>query len=167
MKKGNSLIQATLLTIACLFSGMGIQAQLPNDSTCLSPKVKIVASNGFKPFTLGKSQELTYTVSEYPPATSRVSFGFIDSDGIATGPSHTITNAGPGGVSWSINSDTCNFPLSTRFQVELQWGGDSTATYRIPLCNLPDTLKLSATAGWGPFTSNQYPLNDSLESPPF
>jgi hypothetical protein len=165
MKKEKCLIQAILLTIACLFSGMGIQAQLPNDSTCLPPKVKIVASNGFKPFTLGKSQELTYTVSEYPPATSRVSFGFIDSDGIATGPSHTITNAGPGGVSWSINTDTCNFPLSSRFQVELQWGGDSTATYRIPLCNLPDTLKLSATAGWGPFTSNQYPLNDSLWNP--
>jgi len=146
MKKGNSIIKVVLMTIVYIFSGMGAQAQLPGDSTCLPPKVKIVASNAFKPFVLGQSLELTYTVIEYPPTTSQVSFGFIDTDGMATGPSHTITNAGPGGVSWSINTDTCNFPLSSRFQVELQWGGDSTATYRIPLCNLPDTLKLSATA---------------------
>ncbi len=162
-----AIIGAWILTSTpCITS-----AQTNYDTAGYLPQVRLVASNGFNPFVMKSQQELVIRVSELPlgtsgtSGTSRVYFGFVDHTFAKIGPEHTVTGSNLAEAVWTVNLDTCNFPLSTQFRMEVQWSGDSIANWYIPLGNLPDTMKLGCSYGWGPYISNQYPLNDSLWNP--
>ncbi len=155
------LIFIVLLFICSHFS---VHAQNAQDTNYL-PKIDISSLNGFGPFVLGKSRSFLITADQLPSNTSKVNFRIIDFKGKPINSSFTASGQNMQNAFWEFNSDTIDFPLSPKLNVEVQYKTDSVANYYIPFLVYPDTIWLQASNGWGPFISNHYTLSDTLWQP--
>ncbi len=157
---------AALFIVACLFfvSDGGIFAQKANDSTYLPP-IKITSVNGYGPYFINTKRTNVFFVYELPANTSKITMRFIDSKGVQLGVAFTKEGSNLEDAVWDVESEDVGFALSPQLSVEIQYSTDSLAVYRIPYLVYPDTVKLFATAGWGPFITNNYPLSDTSWHP--
>ena len=160
----NSSTRSVILLIL-LLSVTTIFSQHKNDSIQYLPQISFKASNGLGPYILGTIQENTFTVSDLPEETSKVILRFIDADSLQIGSSHTETGSSLTTVSWNVQMDSMNLPLSPQFNIELTYKTDSIAKYYIAYTVFPDTIHMSASHGWGPFITNDYPLSDTFWQP--
>jgi len=134
------------------------------DTTTL-PQIKINSLNGYGPYIIGAKRSNLFMVYNLPDNTNKVIMKMIDDKGSQIDEAYTQTGSNISTAAWGFESDTINFPLSPRLQIELHYQDDSIAVYKIPYTVYPDTLQVEATAGWGPFLSNNYTFSDTLWQP--
>ncbi|MCD4746987.1 MAG: T9SS type A sorting domain-containing protein [Bacteroidales bacterium] len=150
-----------LITLMLLIIGHeSIFAQNKQDSTYL-PKITIKATNGFGPYVIGDKGTNLFLAYDLPTHTSKITFKFIDSKGKQFGDSYSEEGNYLTSASWYVELDTIDFPLSPRLNIKVNYQSDSTAVYNIAYTVYPDTINFFATAGWGPFMTNNYTRTDT------
>ncbi|MEI6435861.1 MAG: LamG-like jellyroll fold domain-containing protein [Bacteroidota bacterium] len=147
-----------VLTSGYLFANSG------TDSLYLPP-IKITSLNGYGPFVLGSERSNLFIIYQVPMNTSKIIMKMIDSKGIQVNKAYTETGSGIQEASWGFDSDTMGLPLSPQLSIEVHYQSDSIAIYNIPYTVYPDTVTMNASAGFGPFTTNDYQLSDTLWHP--
>jgi hypothetical protein len=159
-------IQLSLMLLVILVSLFQSPAfsQHYADTTTL-PQIKINSLNGYGPYIIGAKRSNLFMVYNLPDNTNKVIMKMIDEKGSQIDEAYTQTGSNISTAAWGFESDTINFPLSPRLQIELHYQDDSIAVYKIPYTVYPDTLQVEATAGWGPFLSNNYTFSDTLWQP--
>ena len=135
-------------------------SQLYQDSTYL-PKILIHATNGFGPYVIGTKNNNMFYAVDLPTHTSKITFKFVDAHGVQFTNSYSEEGSYLNSASWFVELDTIDFPLSPQLNIEVKYQSDSTAIYNIPYTVYPDTINFYATAGWGPFVTNNYTLSDT------
>ena len=163
MKKFSSFLYIFLLFF--LWSYFPTYASLQSSDSTHLPPIRIDSPNGFGPYQIGTKRTNIFTVTSLPDETSKVTFSFIDSKGFQVGESYSETGTGLGEALWIVESDTMDFPLSPSLKVEVNYKTDSVAVYEIAYLVYPDTIKLSASEGWGPFITNNYTFADTTWQP--
>ena len=133
--------------------------------TLYLPPIKVTSENGFGPYVLGSKRTNLYILSQLPKNTSEVIIKMIDSKDVQISKSHMETGSNLEAAVWSFESDTMGFPLSPRLYIEIHYQTDSVAIYKLPYTVYPDTVSLTATAGFGPFISNNYTFSDTSFHP--
>ena len=156
---GKMVLSVLFLFIAALASGQ------KSDTSYYLPQINLSATNGFGPYIIGTEQENTILASALPAHTSKVMFRFIDADSIQVGSAYVVVGNSLNSVSWNMQLDTFNLPLSPQLHLELTYSSDSTADYYVPYTVYPDTVSFYASKGWGPFITNNYPLSDTSWHP--
>ena len=135
-------------------------AQNKQDSTYL-PKIGINSLNGYGPYYINSKRDNEFIVYDLPKHTSKVILKFIDVDDMQIGQSNTTEGTDIKDVIWKVESSTLGLPLSPRFSAEVYYQSDSLAIYNIPYIVYPDTVNFIASAGWGPFITNNYSRTDT------
>jgi len=161
--QASKAVRSTLATILLLISTLAA-GSIPDTSLYL-PQINLIASNGFGPYYLGSHQQNLILAYGLPAGTTKVMFRFVDADSIQVGNAYTVTSASISSASWSIGLDTFNLPLSPQFHLQVTYSVDSVANYYVPYTVYPDTVQFFATAGWGPFITNDYTLADTSWHP--
>jgi hypothetical protein len=159
--------EKTFLRLAILMVSLGtsgIQAQQTQDSTYL-PQITINSLNGYGPYVIGTQRTNYFMAYDLPQNTYRIIFRFIDSKGDDICNPHTEEGQYLQSAFWLCESDTIDFPLAPRLNVEVDYQVDSVANYYIPYLVYPDTIVFTASAGWGPFITNNYTLTDTSWHP--
>jgi hypothetical protein len=132
----------------------------PADTAGYLPQIKVDPDPGFGPYVAGTHHTFSIMLTDLPQHTSKVVYRFIDVDGIQVGESETQTGTDMYNSVWSDWLDYYDLPLSPQFHVAITYQIDSIANYYFPFVVYPDTVSLIASAGWGPFISNDYSLVD-------
>ncbi len=130
-----------------------------NDTNNL-PKISINSLNGYGPYTIGTKRSNYFMVYDLPVHTSEITFKMLDAENQIINSPYTAEGNYLESSYWEFESDTMGFPLSPTLQIEVVYQGDSNAVYRIPYVVYPDTLFIQASAGWGPFVTNNYNFSD-------
>jgi hypothetical protein len=159
MKKSNILCEQmpmkwALLAIFLLI--VSIVAGQRSDTNIYIPQITMTAEPGFGPYVAGTHQLSTVEISDLPQHTSKVMFRFIDVDRNQVGDAQVRTGTDITTDIWQLWLDDLDLPLSPQVHVELTYQGDSIADYYVAFTVYPDTLSIQATAGWGPFVTNNY-----------
>lgn len=157
-------IRIIIVVLLIIISYGTLKSQTANDSLYLPP-ISINSLNGYGPYILSGKRSNLFILYNLPENTSKVIMKMIDSKGEQVNQSYTLTGSNLQTAEWSFESDTMGFPLSPQLNIELHYKGDSTAVYQIPYTVYPDTLVTTASAGWGPFTTNNYSFSDTLWDP--
>ena len=131
-----------------------------HDSTYLPP-ISITSANGFGPYVIGAKRSNLFIVVDLPEKTSKITMRMIDVDSNQINNAYIKEGSDLQDAIWSFESDTMGLPLSPALSVVVEYQGDSTAAYKIPYKVYPDTAVFRATAGWGPFITNNYPRSDT------
>jgi hypothetical protein len=156
--KKTRLIQIGLV-IFFIISSCHAGSQTKDDTLSYLPQISIGAINGFGPYVLGSSQENIFLAYDLPEQTSKVTFRFLDVDSVQIGSPHIVKGQALTLAYWYVNLNTLNLTLSPQFNVEVNYKHDSIANYYIAFKVYPDTLDFEASAGFGPFITNDYPLS--------
>ncbi len=133
-----------------------VAGQIP-DTNIYIPQITMAADPGFGPYLAGTHQSFTLEISDLPKHTSKVMFRFIDVDSNQVGDAQVRTGTDMTTDIWQKWLDDFDLPLSPQVHVELTYQGDSIADYYIAYTVYPDTVAIQASAGWGPFVTNNYP----------
>jgi len=152
------------LTVLFLLTMCFVVGQKADTSKYL-PQISLSATNGFGPYVIGTIQGNTILANDLPANTSKAMFRFIDADSVQVGNSYVIQGTSLDSVSWNVQLDSLNLPLSPQLQLELTYSGDSIADYYVAFIVYPDTVSFQATNGWGPFITNNYPFSDTSWHP--
>ncbi|NQV01429.1 MAG: hypothetical protein HQ542_02200, partial [Bacteroidia bacterium] len=159
------VMSCTLYLILLILISYYGQAQVRSDTSTYLPQINFNASNGLGPYVIGTAQENTFMVSDLPDETSKVVLKFLDVDSIQIGSAYTETGSSLTSVSWAVQLDSMDLPLSPQLNIELTYKTDSIAKYYIAYTVYPDTINMVASHGWGPFITNAYPLSDTSWQP--
>ena len=162
MKTFTSLFLTFIM--ATLIDGGSAMAQNPGDTSNL-PKISIQSVNGFGPYLIGTKRTNFFIADSLPPNTSKITFRMIDSEGVQFNSGHTDEGNNLQMSFWQFESDTMDFPISPKLNVEVVYQEDSIANYYIPYIVEAMPITFEATAGWGPFISNDYQLSDTSWQP--
>jgi hypothetical protein len=122
------------------------------------PQINLEADPGFGPYIVGAHSMFTLRLTNLPEHTSSVMYRFIDVDSVQIGDSYTQTGTDIAISVYQVWLDEFNLPLSPRVHIQLTYQTDSVANYFFPFVVYPDTVSLAATAGWGPFITNNYQM---------
>lgn len=152
-----SLKRISFLIIAFTLISFSAFPQNGRDTTLpYIPQISIAAVNGFGPYVLGSNQENVFLAYDLPDKTTKVTFRFLDVDSVQIGHAYTDETPAITLSYWFLNLDSMNLTLSPQLNVEVTYKGDSIANYYIAYKVHPDTVKFEATAGFGPFITNEY-----------
>jgi hypothetical protein len=129
--KTKKLLQSSMkgklaLTVLFLLTTFFVVGQKTDTSKYL-PQISLSATNGFGPYVIGTIQGNTILASDLPANTSKAMFRFIDADSIQIGSAYVIQGSSLTSVSWYVQLDSLNLPLSPQMQLELTYSGDSIA----------------------------------------
>ncbi len=149
-----------LVLFFLMISINGTNAQNTHD-TIYKPKIGINSLNDYGPYVVGTKRNNEFIVYNLPEHTSKVILKFIDVYGEQIGQSNTTEGADIKDIIWKVESSTLDLPLSPRFSAEVYYQSDSLAIYNIPYIVYPDTAVFYASAGWGPFITNNYDRTDT------
>lgn len=141
------------------------ESSAQRSDTSYIPQITLKADNGFGPYLLGKSLQNTFSVTDLPEHTTMVIFQFIDADSILVGQDHAVNGTDLQEAVWTVNLDSLGLPLSPQFKLHVNFQTDSVADYYVAYSVYPDTISFFATAGWGPFITNNYMHADSSWQP--
>lgn len=136
------------------------------DSTYLPPLKIITDPSSFGPYFINTNHTNVYFVTDFPENTSKVIMKYTDAEGEQLGESKVQESSNISVVDWTVQAEDVGFVLSSHLNIEVHYKTDSVAIYDMPYMVYPDTVKFSATAGWGPFVSNNYPLADGWQPAP-
>ena len=152
-----------LSTVLSVTLSAQITKTLGGDTTHL-PRIKITADpSSFGPYYINTNHTNVYFVTEFPESTHKVVMKYIDSKNKLLGEAKIKEGSNIEVVEWTVNAQDVGLVLSSRLCIEVYYKTDSLAVYKIPYTVYPDTVMISASAGWGPFFSNNYILNDGYE----
>lgn len=149
--------------IGCFIIGFlpQVNAQvMVKDSTYLPP-ISITSANGFGPYVINSQRSNLFLVYDLPQKTSSITMRFLDIDGKQINSAYVKVGSDLQDAYWMLESDTMGFPLSPFLDILIKYQGDSIAEYKIPYEVYPDTVNFYASAGWGPFITNNYPRTDT------
>lgn len=155
-------LPATVLLLFIL--APGLLSQTASDTLYLPP-IKVTSQNGFGPYVLGSKRTNLYILSQLPKNTSEIIMKMIDSKQVQISKSYMEKGTNLEAAVWGFESDTMGFPLSPQLYIEIHYQADSVAIFKIPYTVYPDTVFLTATAGFGPFISNNYTFSDTSFHP--
>lgn len=161
MKPKLSFLVPSLLFFLVILNSLNTSALVQKQDSIYLPKVSINSLNGFGPYIIGSMRDNEFIVYDLPEHTSKVVMKFIDINDKQIGKSYTSEGTNIQDVIWKVASDTMDFPLSPSLCVEVQYQSDSLAVYTIPYTVYPDTVNFFASAGWGPFITNNYTFTDT------
>ncbi|MCF8366406.1 MAG: LamG domain-containing protein, partial [Bacteroidales bacterium] len=164
MKQFYKIFRTLALSILMLATLSGNTTPVA-DTIIYVPQINLTASSGFGPYIAGKIQNDLIVTDNLPPETSKVTFCFLDIDGIQVGDGFTKTGTNLDSVSWEVELHSLDLPLSPGLSLELVYGNNSLARYFIPYAVYPDTIEVESTMGFGPFISNNYLFSDTLWQP--
>jgi len=153
-KKG--LTNIILLSLFLILSGVNYCQ--PADTAGYLPQITVEPDPGFGPYIAGTHHTFSARLTDLPLHTSKVVYRFIDVDGVQVGESETQTGTDMAISTWVDWLDYYDLPLSPQFHVAITYQTDSIANYYFPFVVYPDTISLVASAGWGPFITNDYTL---------
>jgi len=157
----NKRVKSIIFHLLLLFAGSQMNCFAQNSTDTINlPKITIESLNGYGPYTMGSQRTNYFMAYDLPENTSKITFRMIDSEGIQINQSFIEEGVNLQSAYWEFESDTMNFPLSPRLNVEVHYQGDSIANYYIPYLIYADTVWFSASDGWGPFVTNNYQRND-------
>jgi len=155
-------ISSEQMSMKCVFLAIfllivGLVTGQRSDTNIYIPQITLTAEPGFGPYVAGTHQLSTVEISDLPLHTSKVMFRFIDVDGNQVGDAQVRTGTDITVDVYQLWLDDLDLPLSPQLHVELTYQGDSIADYYVAFTVYPDTLSIQASAGWGPFITNNYP----------
>jgi len=160
--KTNTIIVSIAFSLAILIlvSNKSVFSQSDSDSTYL-PRIRITSANGYGPYYINTKRTNVFIADSLPVNTSKITMRFLGPKGEQLGDAFVKEGSNLKDAIWVIESEDVGFTLSPTLSVELNYSTDSTAKYSIAYTVYPDTIKLTASAGWGPFYTNTYPLSDT------
>ncbi len=130
-----------------------------NDDQRAFPDIRIATNDSSYKYHLNNPAEYWYEVSELPPMTTSVFFNFTDANGkpVHEPYSATVTNQS---ARWDVQMTDYDIPFSAQLKISLLYkdgGYTRKAKYLIPMIIISDSLSADASAGWGPFVTDNYP----------